>query len=97
MLANVLDLPLHQVEGSDVGCALGAARLACMAAEGGAVHAAKARRVRSFEPRPALAAQYAESYRRWQALYGLLRQVPQVPSPATHNEPAELSATGAMA
>ena len=97
VLANVLDLPLHQVEDSDVGCALGAARLACMAAEGGAVHAAKARRVRSFEPRPALAAQYAESYRRWQALYGLLRQVPQVPSPATHNEPAELSATGAMA
>ncbi|MDQ2928718.1 MAG: hypothetical protein M3R22_11260, partial [Pseudomonadota bacterium] len=51
-------------------------RLARMAAGGGPVSATKPRRLRTFEPRPALARQYDESHRRWQALYGLLRQVP---------------------
>jgi xylulokinase len=76
VLANVLDMPLHQREGSDHGCALGAARLARPAAEGGAVHAAKARLVRTFEPRPALVRRYDETFRRWRSLYGLLRQTP---------------------
>jgi xylulokinase len=76
VLASVLDMPLHLREGGDHGCALGAARLARMAADGGAPHAGKPPLVRSFEPRPALAARYDEAYRRWRSLYGLLRQVP---------------------
>ncbi|MGH8798444.1 MAG: FGGY-family carbohydrate kinase, partial [Caldimonas sp.] len=75
VLASVLNLPLHQLETSEHGCALGAARLARMAFEG-EVRAAKPRRLRTFEPRPALARQYDESHRRWQALYGLLAHAP---------------------
>ncbi|NUZ07998.1 xylulokinase [Schlegelella sp. ID0723] len=94
VLANVLGVPLHQLEGSEVGAALGAARLARMAADGGTLHAARPRRLRSFEPRPALAAQYTEAYARWQALYGVLRQVPPAPPLAT---PTSAESTGALA
>jgi xylulokinase len=85
VLASVLDLPLHQVESSDHGCALGAARLARTAADGGAVRADKPRRIRTFEPRPELAHQYGESHRRWRALYGLLSHSPK---PVDAPEPA---------
>lgn len=77
MLANVLGITLHQVVGSEHGCALGAARLARMAAEGGSVMAAKPKRLRSFEPRAALARQYDEAFALWRTLYPLLRDVPQ--------------------
>lgn len=76
VMANVLGMTLHQVDASAHGCALGAARLARMAAEGGPVQAAKPKRLRSFEPRPALARQYDEAFARWRSLYGLLREVP---------------------
>jgi xylulokinase len=78
VLSNVLDMPLHQLEGSDHGCALGAARLARMAVDGEIV-ASKPRRLRSFEPRPELARQYDAAYREWRSIYGLLRRAPVPP------------------
>ncbi|MEO6972418.1 MAG: xylulokinase [Rhodoferax sp.] len=80
VLANVLGMTLHLVEGSEHGCALGAARLARMAAEGGSVQAAKLKRLRSFEPRAALAKQYDEAFDCWRTLYSLLRAVPHAPT-----------------
>jgi len=83
ILADVLGMPLHQVEGSEHGCALGAARLA-RAAAGGGSDFAKPRRLRSFEPDRCRKALYDEAYPRWQMLYRLARQVsapPAFPSP----------------
>jgi xylulokinase len=83
ILADVLGMPLHQVEGSEHGCALGAARLA-RAAAGGGSDFAKPRRVRSFEPDRCRKALYDEAYPRWQMLYRAARQVaapPATPSP----------------
>ncbi|MEO8057425.1 MAG: xylulokinase [Burkholderiales bacterium] len=76
VLANVLDMPLHQIEGSEHGCALGAARLARAAVDGELVFP-KPARVRSFEPAAALARQYDEAHARWQDLYRLMRHAPQ--------------------
>lgn len=68
-LADVLALPLHQVADSEHGCALGAARLARMAAGGGGLEIARpARRLRTFEPRPTAAARHRERHPRWQRL-----------------------------
>ena len=80
VLANVLGMTLHLVDGSEHGCALGAARLARMAAEGGSVQAAKPKRLRSFEPRAALSRQYDEAFDSWRGLYSLLREVPHAPT-----------------
>lgn len=74
VLADVLGMPLHQIEGGEHGCALGAARLARAAAGGGSTFG-KPRRLRSFEPDRERAALYEEAHLRWQALYGLARQV----------------------
>jgi xylulokinase len=74
VLADVLGMPLHQIEGGEHGCALGAARLARAAAGGGSTFS-KPRRLRSFEPARERAALYDEAHGRWQALYGLARQV----------------------
>ena len=76
VLADVLDLPLHQVAGSEHGCALGAARLA-RAAAGGLAEYPKARRVRTFEPSALRARSYDQAHARWQSLYGLARAVPE--------------------
>ena len=81
VLADVLDLPLHRIEGGEHGCALGAARLARTAA-GGEPHYAKPPRLRSFEPDPRRAAFYGEAHGRWRALYELARQVPAAPTSA---------------
>lgn len=75
VLASVLDMPLHQVEGSEHGCALGAARLARACLDGDQAFA-KARRLRSYEPVAGLARRYDEAHAHWQQLYGLMRQVP---------------------
>ena len=80
VLANVLGMTLHLVDGSEHGCALGAARLARMAAEGGSVQAAKPKRLRSFEPRAALSRQYDQAFDSWRGLYSLLREVPHAPT-----------------
>ncbi len=68
-------MPLHQVEGSEYGCALGAARLARACLDGDLAFA-KARRLRSYEPVAGLARRYDEAHAHWQQLYGLMRQVP---------------------
>ena len=73
IIADVLGITLHQVAESDIGCALGAARLARMAAGEGISVARPATRLRSFEPRAAESAKHAERHRHWQQLYPLAR------------------------
>ena len=72
LMADVLNLPLHQVAESEIGCALGAARLARMAAGTPLASLAKPARVRTFEPRPDRAALHAERHAHWQKLYPAL-------------------------
>ena len=79
ILADVLGMPLHQIEGGEHGCALGAARLARTAA-GGEASYAKPQRLRSFEPNPQRVAFYNQAHARWRGLYSLARQVPTTPS-----------------
>lgn len=67
-LADVLGLPLHQVAESEHGGALGAARLALMAAGAGLDVARPARRLRTFEPRADARQWHTEQYLRWQKL-----------------------------
>ena len=72
LMADVLGLPLHQVAESEIGCALGAARLARMAAGASLDSLAKPARVRSFEPRPDQVRRHAERHAHWQRLYPAL-------------------------
>jgi xylulokinase len=79
-MADTLGIVLHQVAESEFGCALGAARLARMAAgEAVADVALKAHRLRSFEPRPAQAAQAAQRHAQWQQLYPMARDFAHQP------------------
>jgi xylulokinase len=75
IIASVLDRPLELAADSDVGAALGAARLAICAAEGAspAEVCAPPEIVRTIEPDPALVARYREGYARYRALYPALR------------------------
>ena len=75
LMADVLDLPLHAVADSELGCALGAARLARMAAGAGLAIATKPQRLRSYLPRADRAALHAARHAEWQQLYPLARQV----------------------
>jgi xylulokinase len=68
VLADVLGLPLHQVAESEHGGALGASRLARMAAGAGLEVARAPRRLHSFEPRPDARRRHDEQYARWQRL-----------------------------
>lgn len=72
LMADVLDVPLHQIAESDVGCALGAARLGRLACGAPLSTIGKPQRVRSFLPRSSQAQMYAERHRRWQSLYSPL-------------------------
>ena len=74
-LADVLGITLHQVADSDVGAALGAARLGRLAAGDDLRCAKKPRRLRSFEPRADRAARHAERHREWRRLYPLVREL----------------------
>lgn len=71
IIASVLDRPLALAADSDVGAALGAARLAICAAEGDdpAAVCAAPEIVRTIEPDPALVPRYREGYARYRALY----------------------------
>jgi len=73
-LADVLAIPLHQVAESEHGGALtgaiGAARLARMAAGAGLEVARAPKRLRTFEPRAAAVQQHAEQHSVWQRLHG---------------------------
>lgn len=75
ILASVLDRPLLVAADSDVGAALGAARLAICAAEGAdpAEVCAAPDVVRAVEPEPALVARYGEGYARYRALWPAIR------------------------
>ncbi|MFZ2988473.1 FGGY-family carbohydrate kinase, partial [Ideonella sp.] len=68
VLSDVLGLPLHQVAESEHGGALGAARLARMAAGAGLEVARPAQRLRSFEPRADAQRRHTEQHARWQRL-----------------------------
>lgn len=84
ILADVLGMHLHQIEGGEHGCALGAARLG-RAAAGGDTGFSKPHRLRSFEPDPQRAALYGEAHARWRSLYGLAREVPTPPPTAARS------------
>jgi xylulokinase len=75
IIASVLDRPLEIAADSDVGAALGAARLAICAAEGAdpADVCAAPEILRVIEPDPALVQRYREGYARYRALYPALR------------------------
>ena len=77
LMASVLDMPLSRLAESDVGAALGAARLGRMAATGEnpADVCRKPVRLDTFSPDPALVKAYAGSYQRYRALYPLLKGV----------------------
>src|SRR5664279_2328553 len=68
-LADVLGITLHKIADSKVGCAIGAARLARMAAGDELSCARKPRRQRTFEPRPGEVARHAERQAQWRRLY----------------------------
>jgi xylulokinase len=77
LMSTILGLPLNRVAESEVGAALGAARLGRMAATGETPTAVcrKPARLDTFSPDAALASAYAASYQRYRALYPLLKGV----------------------
>jgi xylulokinase len=74
-LADVLGITLHQIADSEVGGAIGAARLGRMAAGDDLSCARKPRRLRTFEPRPGEIARHAERHAQWRHLYPLARDL----------------------
>jgi xylulokinase len=91
-LADVLGLPLHQVAGSQHGCALGAARLARVAADGTRLFS-KPLRQRSYVPDARQVRRHDGAFEQWQQLYGRLRHLPAPATPlpstlSTTTEPA---------
>ena len=77
IIAEVLNRPLRIAADSDVGAALGAARLAICAAEGAdpAEVCTQPEIHRTIEPEPALVARYAEGYGRYRRMYPALREI----------------------
>ncbi len=77
IIASVLDRPLAIAADSDVGAALGAARLAICAAEGeDPMEVCAAPEIlRTIEPDPKLVPLYREGYARYRALYPAIRSV----------------------
>ncbi len=76
LMADVLGIPLHSVTQSEIGCALGAARLAAMAAVGGgaptiAQFATKPERLATFEPSAVAVPHHQERHARWREMYRL--------------------------
>lgn len=75
IIASVLDRPLRLAADSDIGAALGAARLALCAAEGAdpAQVCAAPPTVKVVEPNPTLVEAYRAGYARYRALYPAIR------------------------
>jgi xylulokinase len=78
LMADVLDMSLHVVTQSEIGCAVGAARLAAMAALGGGAEtvarvATKPARLATYTPRGDEVARHEARHRQWQQLYPLSR------------------------
>jgi xylulokinase len=78
IIASILDRPLELAADSDVGAALGAARLAICAAEGAAPSevCTAPEIIRTIEPDPALVPRYREDYARYRSLYPALKETP---------------------
>jgi len=76
ILVNVLGLPLHRVEGGDVGAALGAARLGAIAAGHGDVPTIARRPaiIDTVTPDPELATRYGERHDRYRRLHAHLKE-----------------------
>lgn len=76
IIASVLNRPLRLAVDSDIGAALGAARLALCAAEGADPHevCAPPETLRVIEPDPGLASAYRDGYARYRALYPALKE-----------------------
>jgi xylulokinase len=72
LMADVLGIPLHQVAESEIGCALGAARLARLAGGSPLSSLGRPPRVRTYEPRADRVRLHAERHRHWQTLYAPL-------------------------
>lgn len=77
VLASALDLPLNRLAEGETGAAFGAARLGRLAATGESAAAVckPPERLETIHPDKALAAAYAESYRRYKAFYPAIRGV----------------------
>ncbi len=74
-MADVLGIPLHTVTQSEMGCAVGAARLAAIAARGGGADAiaqvaTRPVRLGTFQPRPDAVALHTARHAAWRTLYG---------------------------
>jgi len=74
LMADVLGIPLHTVTQSEIGCAVGAARLGAIAALGGGADAiaqvaTRPERLGTFHPRPGEAARHAARHAAWRTLY----------------------------
>lgn len=74
IMADVLDIPLHGVTQSEIGCAIGAARLAAMAATGGgaasvAQFATRPERLRTFHPEAGAVERHHARYAQWRLMY----------------------------
>jgi xylulokinase len=76
ILASALDRPLRLAADSDIGAALGAARLALCAAEGADPHevCAPPETLRVIEPDTGLANAYRDGHARYRALYPALKE-----------------------
>jgi xylulokinase len=83
LMADVLAVPLHTLVESDLGCALGAARLAWMAASGAEASAlGRAVRSRTFEPRAAAIRHHDERFAVWRGLYAHAAAIASEPRPS---------------
>ena len=69
IMADVLGVPMHQVAESEIGCALGAARLARMSAGAPLSSLTRPARVRTFAPRADRVELHEQRHRTWQGLY----------------------------
>jgi xylulokinase len=74
LMADVLGMPLHTLQTSELGCAIGAARLAFLAATGTEATAlGKPPRTHSYEPRAAAADAHTHRFEAWRPLFGRVR------------------------
>lgn len=69
LMADVLNVPLHQVAESEIGCAMGAARLARLAMGVPLDQLRKPTRLHTYNPSPERAALHTRRYQQWRALY----------------------------
>ena len=77
LMSSILGIPLSRLAESDVGAALGAARLGRMAATGESPSEVcrKPAHLDAFSPDPALSEAYAASYQRYRSFYPCLKGV----------------------